>query len=78
MIKLIIFLVLLAVSFYVVKLVSASWKRRSESQKVIAKNKQQKQMVKCDRCGVHFPEYEAIKHGDNVFCSLKHANQHQE
>ncbi|MCK5903104.1 MAG: hypothetical protein KAG28_08130 [Cocleimonas sp.] len=70
--------VLLAVSFYVVKLLRAKRKRRLSSRQ-LDKNKLQKhQTVKCRVCGLYVPEKEAIKQGDKVFCSLKHASQHQE
>ncbi len=35
-------------------------------------------MLKCDECGLHVPEHEAIKQGNHVFCSLEHARQRLE
>jgi len=78
-------LVLLAVSFYVVKLVRLkldeqqknSNKESHDSNDDSSDNGQQskKLMVKCQHCGLHIPEKEAIKKGDNIFCSLEHAKE---
>ena len=77
MFRVIILLVLLAVSFIVVKLLRAKWERRAD--KSIRNNKQQSDnMLQCIRCGVYIPEKQAITHGDEVFCSLEHAKQHKE
>ncbi len=81
MFKLIILFVLLAVSFYVVKLVLENRKReRALKKSVFKKNRDNKQnnMVRCISCGLYVPEDEAIKQGDNIFCSQKHANQPRE
>ncbi|MEE9352111.1 MAG: PP0621 family protein [Thiotrichaceae bacterium] len=36
------------------------------------------QMLKCEECGLHIPDNEAIKQGNHVFCSLEHARQRLE
>ncbi len=36
------------------------------------------QMLKCEECGLHIPDHEAIKQGNHVFCSLEHARQRLE
>jgi uncharacterized protein len=82
MFRVIILFVLLAVSFYIVRLVLSNRKiqrrlRKSEG-KGVRKRNQKNNMLRCIRCGLHIPEEEAIKQGDNVFCSLKHASQHQQ
>ncbi len=70
-------LVLLAVSFYGVKLLreklgeSLKKLKKDSSTEKINSNK----MVKCLHCGLHIPEEEAIKQGDKVFCSLEHAKE---
>ncbi len=71
------YLVLLAVSFYVVKLIRT---RLDEPLKKLKKDSNVKadsadNMVKCLHCGLHIPEKEAIKQGDKVFCSLEHARR---
>jgi uncharacterized protein len=81
MFRVIILFVLLAVSFYIVRLLLSNRKfqhqlRKSEG-KGVRKRNQKNNMLRCIRCGLHIPEEEAIKQGDNVFCSLKHASQHQ-
>jgi len=71
MFRLILVFVLLAVSLYALRLWQSSrtankthvLRRRSKSQKIVA----------CDKCGLHVPEHEAIKIGDQNFCSLEHA-----
>ena len=79
MFRLILLLVLLAVSFYGVKLLMAKWGRRLDSHHSVDKNKQiNSNMVRCACCDLFVPEKEAIKQGDKVFCSLKHANQCRE
>ncbi len=81
MFRVIILFVLLAVSFYIVRLLLSNRKiqrlRRSKG-KGVRKRNQKKNMLRCIQCGLHIPEEEAIKQGDNVFCSLKHASQHQQ
>ena len=83
--RLFIILVLLAVSLYVVKYLRI---KLDESQKRSNKESEdgddgssndnqnkKKLMVKCQHCGLHIPEKEAIKQGDNIFCSLEHAKK---
>ena len=83
--RLFLILVLLAVSFYVVKYLRT---KLDETQKRIDKESENKSndssknnqntkklMVKCQQCGLHIPEKEAIKQGDNIFCSLEHAKK---
>ena len=79
--RLFLVLVLLAVSFYVVKYLRTklddAQKRLKEGDNDTVENKQNTKniMLKCQHCGLHIPEKEAIKQGDNVFCSLEHAQQ---
>ena len=83
--RLFLVLVLLAVSLYVVKYLRT---KLDETQKHIKKESEnesndstknnqntEKLMVKCQQCGLHIPEKEAIKQGDNIFCSLEHAKK---
>ena len=83
--RLFLVLVLLAVSLYVVKYLRTKLdetqkhiKKESENESSDStKNNQntEKLMVKCQQCGLHIPEKEAIKQGDNIFCSLEHAKK---
>ena len=82
--RLFLILVLLAVSLYIVKYLriklDQTQKRidkESKSNNDSSKNNQntKKLMVKCQHCGLHIPEKEAIKQGDNIFCSLEHAKR---
>ncbi len=76
--RLLVVLVLLAVSLYVVKLIKIKLDeptpklKKDSSRNESAENSK---MVKCLHCGLHIPENEAIKQGDKVFCSLEHAGQ---
>lgn len=75
--RLFLYLVLLAVSFYIVKLIKT---RLDEPLKKLKQGRQEKEdasgsMLKCLHCGLHIPENEAIKQGDKVFCSLEHARR---
>ena len=75
--RIFLYLVLLAVSFYVVKLIKT---RLDEPLKKLKKDasvdeSDTNDMVKCLHCGLHIPEKEAIKQGDKVFCSLEHARR---
>ena len=76
--RLLVVLVLLAVSLYVVKLIKIKLDeptpklKKDNSRNESAKNSK---MVKCQHCGLHIPDNEAIKQGDKVFCSLEHAGQ---
>lgn len=31
-------------------------------------------MVRCARCGLHVPEREAVRRGEDLFCSVDHAD----
>jgi uncharacterized protein len=35
-------------------------------------------MARCARCGVHVPESEALRQGDDFFCSRKHLEAGQD
>jgi len=84
--RLFLILVLLAVSLYIVKYMRT---KLDQSQKNIDKesetgdddsninshNNDNKQMVKCEKCGLYIPEKEAFKQGDRTFCSLEHIKQ---
>ena len=76
--RLLVVLVLLAVSLYVVKLIKIKLDEPTPKLKKDSSRNdstENSQMVKCLHCGLHIPENEAIKQGDKVFCSLKHAGQ---
>ena len=75
-------LVLLAVSLYIVKYLRTKRDKPTKSLKddqntdsddadKLTTNK----MVKCQHCGLHIPDNEAIKQGNKVFCSLEHAQE---
>jgi len=75
-------LVLLAVSLYIVKYLRTKRDKPTKSLKddlntdsndagELTTNK----MVKCQHCGLHIPDNEAIKQGNKVFCSLEHAQE---
>ena len=70
-------LILLAVSFFVIK----SIKRKLDNNKRLRSNPshgREQHVLKCNVCGLHIPENEAIRQGEHVFCSIKHASQHLE
>ena len=71
MFRLFLLFVLLAVSLYAVRL----WRsgRVASTTRALKRNSKNQKMVPCEECGLHIPEYEAIKIGDSTFCSLKHA-----
>ena len=48
---------------------------KSENELNSTKDNSKKLMVKCQFCGLHIPEKEAIKQGDKTFCSLEHAKK---
>ena len=76
--RLLLVLVLLAVSLYVVKLLKIKLDEHTDKlEKDDSRNEsvENDKMVKCLHCGLHIPENEAIKQGDKVFCSLEHARQ---
>lgn len=37
----------------------------------------QERMVKCAYCGVHVPESQALRSGDQTFCSPEHRDAHR-
>ncbi len=81
--RLLFILILFVVSYLVVK----SIRNKLDKNKRINKNdstngsnakNNKTQMLKCDECGLHIPEHEAIKQGNLAFCSLEHARQRLE
>lgn len=34
-------------------------------------------MVRCQYCGMHIPERDAVIRQDNIYCSTDHADKHQ-
>ncbi len=76
--RLFLILVLLAVSLYIVKYLRTKLDQSQKHNDKDSKDNNQntkKLMVKCQHCGLHIPEKEAIKKGDNTFCSLEHAKK---
>jgi len=79
--RLLLVLVLLAVSLYVVKLLKIKLDEhtdkleKDDSRNESTESAENDKMVKCLHCGLYIPENEAIKQGDKVFCSLEHARQ---
>ena len=75
--RLFLILVLLAVSFYVVKSIRTKLDEKPKKLKKESsvKKSNQNKMVKCLHCGLHIPENEAIKQGEKTFCSLEHASK---
>ncbi len=79
--RLLFILILFVVSFLVIK----SIRNKLDKNKHIDQNDHDSaskdtkaQMLKCDECGLHIPEHEAVKQGNHVFCSLEHARQRLE
>ncbi|OQX11059.1 MAG: hypothetical protein BWK73_18585 [Thiothrix lacustris] len=73
--RIIFILVLLVVGFLLLK----SWQRKQNSkqhQQAPGKTNTNTRMVRCEHCGLHVPEPEAISQGGKHFCSLEHAQQH--
>ncbi len=77
--RLLFILILFVVSYLVVKSIRNKLDKikRIDKKDTNTKNKKT-QMLKCDECGLHIPEHEAIKQGNLVFCSLEHARQRLE
>ena len=70
--RILIVIVLLIVSFLVIK----SFKRKREQRRLEKKTQKNiGQIVKCDVCGVHVPEEKATVNRGKHYCSLEHANQ---
>jgi len=70
-------LVLLAVGYLLLK----SWQRklrlRQNQQQTSGKTIKNTRMLRCEHCGLHVPENEAIARGGKHFCSLEHATRHR-
>ncbi len=76
--RLFLVLVLLAVSLYIVKYLRTKLDKPPEklnSDKNDSDQTDEGKMVKCQHCGLHIPDNEAIKQGNKVFCSLEHARE---
>ncbi|MBV1869892.1 MAG: hypothetical protein KUG76_03210 [Gammaproteobacteria bacterium] len=48
--------------------------RKLEHKQNNSPSAQQKKMVKCCHCKVHFPEDQSYLHDDRIFCSQVHAH----
>ena len=46
--------------------------RKSRLEKLSAPDANSQKMVKCSHCGLHVSEKEALKSGENFFCSQQH------
>lgn len=55
-----------------------SIKRRMDQPESKQLTRSNKKMLKCKHCNVHIPENEAIKHQNDVFCSIEHAKHYLE
>jgi len=70
--RVLVFIILLVVSFLIIK----SYKRKQETRHLTkVKKKKVDTMVKCQVCGLHIPEQEATINRGNYYCCLEHANQ---
>ncbi len=49
--------------------------RKSRLEKLSAPDTNSQKMVKCSHCGIHVSEQEALKQGDNYFCSQQHLEE---
>jgi uncharacterized protein len=74
--RIIFILVLLAVGYLMLK----SWLRKQylqqKNQQSAGKMTKSTRMLRCEHCGLHVPEHEAISQGGKHFCSLEHAKKH--
>jgi uncharacterized protein len=71
-------LVLLAVSLYIVKYIRTKLDKPPEAlnkDDQTTEDSNKNKVVKCQHCGLHIPDDEAIKQGDKTFCSLEHAKE---
>ena len=77
--RLLFILVLLVVGYLLLK----SWQRKLDEAKKSNKKTglgrliKKSHIIKCEQCGLHIPEAEAVTHGGKHFCSLEHAQQAQ-
>ncbi|MFN2308131.1 MAG: PP0621 family protein [Gammaproteobacteria bacterium] len=51
------------------------WERKAARKRTLAQD--QGRMLACAHCGVYFPEREAVREGDQVFCSPAHRLAHR-
>lgn len=75
MFRILFILVLLAVGYLLLK--SLQRKIMNDNKQASGQLKKNIRMVRCDHCGLHVPEPEAVTHGGKAFCSLDHAQQAQ-
>lgn len=68
MARIIFLLVLIAVLYYVIKRMAASWLKGS------APGQAQKKLVQCSQCGTHVPENESIVVHGQYYCSNPQCN----
>ena len=77
--RLLFILILFVVSYLIVRSIRSKLDKNKHIDKNSSSSDNKKtQMLKCDECGLHIPEHEAIKQGNLVFCSLEHARQRLE
>lgn len=72
--RLLFIIILFVVSFLVVR----SIRNKLDKKQLNNKKTKNTRMLKCDECGLHIPEQEAIRQGNHTFCSLEHARQRLE
>lgn len=77
--RLLFIIVLLVVGYLLLQ----SWQRKLDEAKKSNKKTgfgrliKKSQIIKCEQCGLHIPQAEAVTHGGKHFCSLEHAQQAQ-
>jgi uncharacterized protein len=64
-------LVLIAIALLLYVILTNLFRRQAAEKKAAAK-KVTEQMVKCDHCGLHVLQQEAIRQGQHYFCSSQH------
>jgi len=50
--------------------------RKARLERLSSPSNQSEKMVKCEHCGLHLPEKEALTHNGNHFCSQQHLDEY--
>lgn len=67
--------IIIAVTVWLLVIVIRQYLRRSRSLRAPKARGRIGTMVRCQRCGLHIPETEALKSGEYNYCSLEHRDQ---
>lgn len=67
-------IIAIGAGFWILKHLLSSSRKKTPTNN----NEQTTAMVRCEHCGLHIPQHEAIRHKNKFYCSDEHRKLHQD